>query len=133
MQPHNQFHMTVATPPPGGWNIVCRRTPTSEKTVPEIVAPGDRVETTYGSGPYFVKEVTGPFRYEPRELPGQVFEHYSLVLTDASERKTSGAFHINELVAVGGRLLKLFHANEDEVLILGRGLQPQAPKQLGLF
>ncbi|MCK9551157.1 hypothetical protein [Aquamicrobium sp.] len=56
--------------------------------------------------------------YEPIERPADhIFEHYSLSLI-YRETNRGGAF-FSELVAVDGRILKLFMTNENEILILG--------------
>ena len=73
--------------------------------------PGDQVWTSYDSGPYKVLEVK---RYTVEGM-----RVYSLVMTALNQRKPSA--WINELVAVDGRLLKLFANNMDEVFVVGAG------------
>lgn len=86
-----------------------RTTPKKEKTVPEILKVGDLVKTSYGSGPYKVQAITliNTYGYPPC---------YSLSMSDPGRKEIH--YWINEIVAVGGRLLMLFKANNDEVFIM---------------
>lgn len=98
-----------------------RVTPAGEPTVPDIVKPDMIVRTNYESGPYRVLEVTGPFYMEDDRT--KAWPHWSLCMVRADEKKKGKKAKvadswINELVAVGGRLLKLFEANDDEVFIV---------------
>lgn len=91
-----------------------RQTPHGQPEVDQLVFPGDTVWSSYGSGPYVVKEVNA---YECQGM-----RCFSLVLVDLGEadvrkRKRESCSWINEVVAVDGRLLKLFVRNEDEVFI----------------
>lgn len=96
-----------------------RSTPPGEPRVPEILKPGMVVRTSYGSNRYVVLKVDGPFFYHPPE-EAAAYEEWSLHLVSPEEwsagRKQPSAW-INEVVAVGGRLLKLFANNPDEVFI----------------
>ncbi|MGY1417389.1 hypothetical protein [Pseudomonas aeruginosa] len=91
--------------------LAYRQTPYGQPEVDALVKPGDQVWTNYDSGPYRVLEVK---RYECGGL-----RCYSLVMCALTERKPSA--WINELVAVDGRLRKLFANNMDEVYVVGAG------------
>jgi len=86
-----------------------RTTPKREKTVSEILKVGDIVKTSYGTGPYKVQVITeiNTYGYPPC---------YSLSLSNINCNKIDS--WINEIVAVDGRLLKLFKGNEDEIFII---------------
>jgi hypothetical protein len=90
-----------------------RQTPHGQPEVDQLVFPGDTVWTSYGTGPYVVKEVTS---YKCLGM-----RCFTLVLQDlgvcGKRRKREASGWINEVVAVDGRLLKLFANNEDEVFI----------------
>lgn len=96
--------------------LMFRQTPHGQPEVDALLTVGDVVWTSYGTGPYRVKCVT---RHEWRGL-----RQFSLVLNDTDGRK--GDSYINELVAVDGRLLKLFANNQDEVFV---DKQPEHPEQ----
>lgn len=86
-----------------------RTTPKREKTVPQILKIGDIVKTSYGTGPYKVQAITliNTYGYPPC---------YSLSMSDVGSNHIH--YWINEIVAVGGRLLMLFKANLDEVFLV---------------
>lgn len=91
-----------------------RQTPLGESMLPEIVKPGNIIETNYG----------GPTYYRVNKIVSGTEEGFppchSLLLSLIRHGKLyHGDFLINELVAVGGRILKLFENNSDEVFILG--------------
>lgn len=67
----------------------------------ELVKAGDTVRTSYGTGPYIIKAIIPCLDYS--------VQTYSIVC--------KGGYHLNELVAVNGRILHLFLANEDECFI----------------
>lgn len=94
-----------------------RKTPEGQPTVEDLVRKGSIVQSNYGDTVYIVSSVS-KYEYRPKERPeDHIFYTYSLSLID---RKTGkGGFGINELVAVDGKILKLFMGNEDEVFILG--------------
>lgn len=95
-----------------------RQTPHGQPEVDGLVVPGDTVWTSYGSGPYVVKAVN------PYDCQG--LRCFSLVLLDLGgegrRRKREADGWINEVVAVDGRLLKLFTRNEDEVFVARHAL-----------
>lgn len=96
-----------------------RQTPIGQPEVDGLVLPGDTVWTSYGSGPYIVKEVAA------QECRGM--RCFTLVLLDLGDaasrkRKREADGWINEVVAVDGRLLKLFAANDDEIFVARREL-----------
>lgn len=90
-----------------------RQTPHGQPEVDQLVFPGDTVWTSYGTGPYVVKDVT------PQECLGM--RCFTLVLQDlgphGKRRKREADGWINEVVAVDGRLLLLFANNEDEIFV----------------
>lgn len=88
-----------------------RSTPIGEPVVPELVQPGDVVRTNYGTGPFRVIEVAGPYGHGC----------YSLILTKPESRSNKPENMINELVAVGQRLLRLHASNDDEVFVISKG------------
>ena len=118
----SEYQAEMGFPLKGGF----RTTPDGQPKVPDIVKPGMIVTTNSETGPYRVVSVSEPEIYKPKKK-GPRFEHYSLELcaADAKPRKKDGVYKvtgwIKELVAVDGRLLHLFEANTDEVLI-----QPEA-------
>ncbi|NNB08730.1 hypothetical protein HBN83_22795 [Pseudomonas fragi] len=99
--------------------LMFRQTPHGQPEVDALLAVGDVVSTSYGTGPYRVKRVT---RHEWRGL-----RQFSLVLNDTDGRK--GDSYINELVAVDGRLLKLFANNQDEVFVDKQPEHPEPPNE----
>lgn len=96
-----------------------RQTPIGQPEVDGLVLPGDTVWTSYGSGPYIVKEVAAQECYGMR-----CFTLVLLDLGDAGQRKRKREADgwINEVVAVDGRLLKLFAVNNDEIFVAKREL-----------
>lgn len=95
-----------------------RRTPPGQPTVDELVFLGDIIETNYSTG----GRVTQISRYGTYELPV-----FSLIYVDLDAKPLKkGGYRendyrwINELVAQDGRILKLFEANTDEVLLTGK-------------
>lgn len=97
------------------------------------------VRTQYANNPpvtYVVVKVDGPFFYHPPE-EAAAYEEWSLHLVRPDEwsagRKEPSAW-INEVVAVGGRLLKLFANNSDEVFIVGTSAPAcKKPVQMDMF
>lgn len=96
--------------------LMFRQTPIGQPEVDALVFPGDTVWTSYGSGPYVVKQVAA---HECRGM-----RCFTLVLLDLgadegrrrkNKREPDG--WINDVVAVDGRLLKLFANNQDEVFV----------------
>lgn len=115
--PCNKFFANVSMS--NNWisDPLYRKTPNGQDTVEDLIKPGTIVKTNYGDTEYIVKSVT-KYIYKPIERPDDhTFENYSLVLIDKKTNK--GGSYLNELVAVDGKILKLFMANDDEVFILG--------------
>lgn len=99
-----------------------RKTPDGEAKVDEILRPGMLIRITNDSydREYIIERVTGPYVYRPIERPeDHVFETYSLVMINPETMR--GGYFYNELVAVGGKIHKLFMSNDAEVVILGSG------------
>ncbi len=106
-----------------------RSTPKGQKIVPEILVPGTIVRTSYGEREYRVLRVTGPYTESSFEETWIYPPHYSISLCDVEDWKKhkskiwkhpSRLAGINEVVAIDGRLLKLFKSNEDEVIIISQ-------------
>ncbi len=95
-----------------------RRTPPGAPTVADLVKPGDTVSTSYGTGGVVI-EVKEYFYAAPT---GEMLSHFTIVYVPpdrgAKHRDTDLSW-VNECVAVGNRILKLFEANTDEVFVLG--------------
>jgi len=81
----------------------------------DLVHEGTIVKTSYGTGPYTVQVVS------PRVVYGA--QCFDLVVGRqcGSGHPPYGKYYLNELVAVNGRLLHLFKANDDEVVVVGQG------------
>ncbi len=96
-----------------------RRTPPGAPTVADLVKPGDTVSTSYGTGGVVI-EVKEYFYAAPT---GEMLSHFTIVYVPpdrgAKHRDTDLSW-VNECVAVGNRILKLFEANTDEVFIVDR-------------
>ena len=95
-----------------------RRTPPGAPTVADLVKPGDTISTSYGTGGVVI-EVKEYFYAAPT---GEMLSHFTIVYVPpdrgAKHRDTDLSW-VNECVAVGNRILKLFEANTDEVFVLG--------------
>ncbi|CAM5290896.1 hypothetical protein ATER59S_00537 [Aquamicrobium terrae] len=99
-----------------------RRTPPGAPTVADLVRPGDTISTSYGTGGVVI-EVKEYFYKAPTN---ETLSHFTIVYVpaDRAQRyRDSDLCWINECVAVGDRILKLFEANADEVFVVDR---PQA-------
>ena len=98
-----------------------RLTPPGQKTVPELISIDYLIKTNYGTGPYRVEEISKHTYYG-------ICEAYSLILSQPNaQRNKNGKLpkdysysYINEIVAQDGKLLMLFEANEDEVIVVGK-------------
>lgn len=96
-----------------------RCTPPGAPTVADLVKLGDTVTTSYGTGGVVI-EVKEYFYAAPA---GETLSHFTIiyVLPDrAAKHRDADRHWINECVAVGDRILKLFEANTDEVFIVDR-------------
>ncbi|MGN6771489.1 MAG: hypothetical protein ACTHJQ_16815 [Rhizobiaceae bacterium] len=85
----------------------------------DLVKLGDTVTTSYGTGGVVI-EVKEYFYAAPA---GETLSHFTIiyVLPDrAAKHRDADRHWINECVAVGDRILKLFEANTDEVFIVDR-------------
>ncbi len=83
-----------------------RQTPKGQQTVDELLSPCDTIRTNYSDQAYVVRSIT---RHQWNGL-----HHWSLALSHPGESQVSA--WINEIVAIDGRLLKLFGNNGDEVI-----------------
>lgn len=96
-----------------------RRTPPGAPTVAGLVRPGETISTSYNTGGVVI-EVKEYFHAAPT---GETLSHFTIVYVPsdrASKYRDTDLCWINECVAVGNRILKLFEANKDEVFVLGR-------------
>lgn len=96
-----------------------RRTPPGAPTVADFVKPGDTISTSYGTGGVVI-EVKEYFYAAPA---GETLSHFTIVYVPpdrAAKHRDADRHWINECVAVGDRILKLFEANPDEVFIVDR-------------
>lgn len=103
-----------------------RRTPPGSPTVADLVRPGDTVSTSYGTGGVVV-ELKEYFYVAPT---GETLSHFTIVYVApdrAAKYRDSDRHWINECVAVGDRILKLFEANEDEVFVVDRARSVETP------
>ncbi len=101
-----------------------RRTPPGAPTVADLVRPGDTISTSYNTGGIVV-EVKEYFHAAPT---GETLSHFTIVYVPsdrASKYRHSDRHWINECVAVGNRILKLFEANTDEVFVVDRAQATQ--------
>ncbi len=111
---HSTYAASLGTPD----RCRYRRTPPGAPTVADLVKPGDTVSTSYGTGGVVI-EVKEYFYAAPT---GETLSHFTIVYVPpdrgAKHRDTDLSW-VNECVAVGNRILKLFEANTDEVFVLG--------------
>ncbi|KAA0574643.1 hypothetical protein FZ983_27480 [Azospirillum sp. B21] len=108
----NTFWVSLGQQAPGTYRL----TPCGEATVADLCPPGTVIRTSYGTGPFIVLACT---RHEWCDPEGRIWPHHSLSLANADRPSRSAQSWINELVAVGGRLLHLFGNNQDEVIVDG--------------
>lgn len=132
LTPDEQPGETVTSIPEEG--IEFHVTPEGQPKVPDLVKPGDRVRFTHGNPEgEIVKRVTGPV--QGRINPYDENDHrlyppsYSIILDHG---RHEGA--LNEVVAVDGKLVKLFKSNDTSIEILdqsgAKGLTEDIVKQL---
>ncbi len=147
----------LITPDQLRWRI--ERTP----TVGDLIKPGDLVRTNYDSKrdkgsivlevhKYTVcccphRTVSGTILcHEAWDEPVQTLAYHReltewglIVVRPGAAQNKDGSFHerdygyINELVAVGDRILHLFEANDDEVFVLKNKHVRIKPMQLAMF
>jgi hypothetical protein len=104
-----------------------RRTPPGAPTVADLVKPGATISTSYSTGGVVI-EVEEHFHAAPT---GEVLSHFTIVYVppDRAAKNCDADRHwINECVAVGDRILKLFEANTDEVFVDDR-IQTAGPRR----
>lgn len=109
---HSAYSASLGASDPGRY----RRTPPGEPDVAGLVRPGAIIRTSYGTGGIVVEIKQWSFT----ALTGEIFPHYTIVFVppDKQHRYRDRDRHwINECVAVHGRILKLFKANPDEVIV----------------
>lgn len=116
---HSIYQLERGYEAPSGY----RQTPNGQAEVDALVRSGDVVWTNYDSGPFLVKEVK---RFDCQAEGLQGLRSYTLVMKSLDGRGAN--CWINELVAVDGRLLKLFANNADEVFVAGgAGVERELP------
>lgn len=93
-----------------------RQTPEGNPTVKDLCPVGSVITTNYDTGPYIVRSVTEYFIGPEGGYPSRL-SCWSLAMCLKSEPRKKADYFINELVAVHGRLLKLFVANTDEIFV----------------
>ena len=96
-----------------------RRTPPGAPTVADLVRPGDTISTSYNTGGV----VIGVKEYFYAAPTGETLSHFTIVYVPpnrASKYRDTDRCWINECVAIGDRILKLFEANADEVFVVYR-------------
>lgn len=136
---------------PEGYRWRIERTP----TVGDLVHVGDTVRTSYGSGGL----VINVSRYEvccclvlgfnatlckPPLGDTPIMDYHRVVsiwtityVRDDARQNSRGQFRdcdlniLNEFVAVGDRILRLFENNDDEVFLVNQSLRLSRPVQLG--
>jgi hypothetical protein len=72
----------------------------------DLVAAGMAIRTSYNTGPYLVKRISAHENYGVK--------CYSFACTGVDRH---GEYYLNDYVAVDGRILHLFLANDDELII----------------
>lgn len=96
-----------------------RRTPPGAPTVADLVKPGDTISTSYGTGGVVI-EIKEYFYTAPTR---ERLSHFNIVYVPterAAKHRDADRHWINECVAVGDHILKLYEANTDEVLVVKR-------------
>ncbi|WLE00848.1 hypothetical protein PX860_27330 (plasmid) [Agrobacterium leguminum] len=110
---HSLYSAELGAHDPGRY----RRTPPCAPDVAALVQPGMTVRTSYGTGGIVVA-VEGPTVHHGRD--GREYPHFTIIYVPAKRfGRHSAADHcwLNECVAVGGRILMLLEANDDEVFV----------------
>jgi hypothetical protein len=125
--------------------VVYRQPVPGELEVPDLVRPGDVIQTSYKSGGRVTAVVAstvcacaGGMRPHDQTSDCHPLRCWSINYIEKDRDRgpdirhhPSATCYINELVAVGGRLLKLFEANPDEVFVVARdgqaGAAPEPP------
>jgi hypothetical protein len=112
---HSTYTAGLGAPDPCRY----RRTPPAAPTVADLVQPGDTVSTSYGTGGVVI-EVKEYFHAAPT---GEPLSHFTIVYVPpdrVTKHRDTDRHWINECVAIGDRILKLFEANADEVFVVDR-------------
>ena len=110
---HSLYSAELGAHDPGRYRL----TPPGAPDVPALVQPGMTVRTSYGTGGIFVA-VEGPTIHHAQD--GREYPHFTIIYVPAKRfGRHSAADHcwLNECVAVGGRILMLLEANDDEVFV----------------
>lgn len=110
---HSLYSAELGAHDPGRYRL----TPPFAPDVPALVQPGITVRTSYGTGGIVVA-VEGPCIHRAQD--GREYPHFTIVYVPAKRfGRHSAADHcwLNECVAVGGRILMLLEANDEEVFV----------------
>jgi len=110
---HSLYSAELGAHDPGRYRL----TPSCAPDVPALVQPGMTVRTSYGTGGIVVA-VEGPTIHRGQD--GREYPHFTIIYVPVKRfGRHTGADHcwLNECVAVGGRILMLLEANEDEIFI----------------
>ena len=112
---HSNYTVGLGAPDPCRY----RRTPPGAPTVADLVRPGDTISTSYNTGGVVIK-VKEYFHAAPT---GETLSQFTIVYVPpdrVTKHRDTDRSWINECVAVGDRIFKLFEANADEVFIVDR-------------
>lgn len=110
---HSIYSAELGAHDPGRYRLTAPSAP----DVPVLVQPGMTVRTSYGTGGIVVA-VEGPSIHRGRD--GREYPHFTIIYVPAKRfGRHSAADHcwLNECVAVGGRILMLLEANDNEVFV----------------
>jgi|GEM_PF-2848372 len=110
---HSLYSAELGANDPGRYRV----TPPCAPDVPALVRPGMTVRTSYGTRGIVVA-IEGPTIHRGQD--GRQYPHFTIIYVPAKRfgrHSTADHCWINECVAVGGRILMLVEANEDEVFI----------------
>lgn len=112
--------------------IKFRRTPPGQPTVPDLVQAEDMVRTSYNSGPYIVLKIK---EHTTKHCGREYLSHKLHCVHEKHWRggDQNATAWIGELVAVNGRILKLYEANTDEVFVTQKNVKPIPLRQTTLI
>lgn len=110
---HSLYSAELGAHDPGHYRL----TPPCAPDVPALVRPGMTVRTSYGTGGIVVA-IEGPTIHRGQD--GREYPHFTIIYVPMERfdrHSAAGHCWINECVAVGGRILMLFEANDDEIFV----------------
>jgi hypothetical protein len=112
---HSLYSAELGAHDPGHYRL----TPPCAPDVQALVRPGMSVRTSYGTGGIVIA-VEGPTMHRAQD--GREYPHFTIIYVPVERfgrHSATDRCWINECVAVGGRILMLLEANDDEVFIEG--------------